>query len=785
MRASLRVVHCSWAAATGWAQPTSPWETEASPRGRSTTVWPPRARKICRPFWVSVPFWTVCDPGVTRICATVGGMAMGGSASSNGCSVASGIWFSGVGSGCEGSCEGSSVPPPMAVTACETAWSTGSSWPATVRPSTCEEPVSAGLPLTQLPEAVALESLTPSSGFGGGGSSEARACVMSTLPRPGTGIVVVGMGMEPAGRPTDRLATSPVAPAVCCAGWLAVPSSVVRADMTLACSGSGSAGRFAPPLGALHVVWPELAVTGVPSGAPLTAAAEQFQPAAEADADMTTKLAAAAAATTQSILRTRNLLWDREHRSQRRRVAKPALFPLAPELERRTAAGARRTAGARSEAEAPGLLDDLAVGGQAPAGAQVADEVPVQGALVLAAGLRIRAPESEVDGAADLLVVEDRAGRARDAEGGADPDLAQEARAVVGGQRALQVLVADRRAARDDLAVAQLELHAVDVDPGRRRADGEAHAAVGALLVRAGEDLAAGHVAPAVGVDPRAAGDAEGDVGALGLEAQLARRAQAADQAALEGAQAAPGPHRVGLVEEQRAAHEGREVLERHARLRGERLGRPQRRAPALLHRRLADRAPRAGVARDAIGVHAGELAHVAGCLDAHQRVDPLGLCQGQVRIVVEVAIARVRVVGRRLPGQLDAQQRPRLVLEDRALELEQERRRQRGRAHEHALAALHLEAVAGEEVGERRGVERTHGASRSGKCSARCSRSTSRIQRRSSWVATRRRMSSSRWPSVGTSETTQRTARCSKSSSVARCQASSWERTLPCRVSW
>ena len=81
--------------------------------------------------------------------------------------------------------------------------------------------------------------------------------------------------------------------------------------MTLACSGSGNAGRFAPPLAALHVAWPTLAVTGVPSGCPLTAAAEQFQPAAEADADMTATLPTAAA-TTQSILRTRDLLWDDE-----------------------------------------------------------------------------------------------------------------------------------------------------------------------------------------------------------------------------------------------------------------------------------------------------------------------------------------------------------------------------------------------------------------------------------------------------------------------------------------
>ena len=119
--------------------------------------------------------------------------------------------------------------------------------------------------------------------------------------------------------------------------------------------------------------------------------------------------------------------------------------------------------------------------------------------------------------------------------------------------------------------------------------------------------------------------------------------------ALLEGAQAAPRRDRVGLVEEQRAAHEGREVLERHAGLRGQRLGRPQRRAPALLHRRLADRAARTGVAGDAIGVDAGELAHVAGRLDAHERVDPLGLGEREVGVVVEVALARVRVVGGRL----------------------------------------------------------------------------------------------------------------------------------------
>ena len=60
----------------------------------------------------------------------------------------------------------------------------------------------------------------------------------------------------------------------------------------------------------MHVVAPTLAVTGVPMGGPDSALAEQFQPAADAEADMTSTLAAIAA-TTQNILRTKDLqMWD-------------------------------------------------------------------------------------------------------------------------------------------------------------------------------------------------------------------------------------------------------------------------------------------------------------------------------------------------------------------------------------------------------------------------------------------------------------------------------------------
>jgi hypothetical protein len=119
----------------------------------------------------------------------------------------------------------------------------------------------------QRPLAVARDSFTPSSGPAAAGTSERRACVMSTSPTPGTGTAVVGIGIgASAGTSSVRLTTSPVAPAVCWPGWPAGPSSAVRADMTLACSGMGSAGRLPPELAALHVAAPTLAVTGAPAG---------------------------------------------------------------------------------------------------------------------------------------------------------------------------------------------------------------------------------------------------------------------------------------------------------------------------------------------------------------------------------------------------------------------------------------------------------------------------------------------------------------------------------------
>src|SRR4051794_38090415 len=145
--------------------------------------------------------------------------------------------------------------------------------------------------------------------------------------------------------------------------------------------------------------------------------------------------------------------------------------------------------------EAPVEHQHVAIGGEPPAAAQGADQGPVQRARVLSAPLPIRPAERAGDGPPDLLVEEDRPGRPVDAEVRPDPQLAQVARAAVGLERALEVVVAGPRPRRDDLAVAELELDPVDVDARGRRAHRETDAPARARLVRAGEDLAARHVA--------------------------------------------------------------------------------------------------------------------------------------------------------------------------------------------------------------------------------------------------------------------------------------------------
>ena len=110
---------------------------------------------------------------------------------------------------------------------------------------------------------------------------------------------------------------------------------------------------------------------------------------------------------------------------------------------------------------------------------------------------------------------------------------------------------------------------------------------------RAGEDLAGGHVALAVGVDPRAALDAEREVGALGLDPQLAARSRAARSAAPAGRcsspHAATGSSR--SRNSARSTSAAKSPVDMPACCAPGRR-RPHRPAPAALQRDVADRRP-------------------------------------------------------------------------------------------------------------------------------------------------------------------------------------------------
>ena len=102
--------------------------------------------------------------------------------------------------------------------------------------------------------------------------------------------------------------------------------------------------------------------------------------------------------------------------------------------------------------------------------------------------------------------------------------------------------------------------------PPARGGTVEAQDALGAVLVRAGEDLAAGHVALAVAVDPPAAADRQAQVGALGLDADLARPRQPRDQRRPGTRRAAARRHGVGPVQEQGARRRTRRTPRRPSR---------------------------------------------------------------------------------------------------------------------------------------------------------------------------------------------------------------------------
>ena len=320
--------------------------------------------------------------------------------------------------------------------------------------------------------------------------------------------------------------------------------------------------------------------------------------------------------------------------------------------------------------------------------------------LVRPAGLGIGAAEREVDGAADLLVEQDRPRRPVDA--GLVPIPISPSRRAPGSVSSVASRYSWPRSARASTTRpgAELELDPGDLDAARARRDREADPALGGVLDRAGEDLARRHVAPAVGVDPGAAGDAR--AAGRSRRPRCAARARGSSRSIRRSCSARSSPQargRVVAVEERRAAHELGELGRAHAGALGarRRSARACRTSAAAARPRAA--APRARAARASrAGSTPASAVVFSGAWIVSDASVPLGLGQlggGEAVEVPSRAAAHHCSAG---AGQLGPQQRPGLALEQLALDGQQQRRGQRGRAHDDLLAGLRVEAVAAQQ---------------------------------------------------------------------------------------
>ena len=227
------------------------------------------------------------------------------------------------------------------------------------------------------------------------------------------------------------------------------------------------------------------------------------------------------------------------------------------------------------------------------------------------------------------------------------------------------------RARAHDLAVSNVSATSATVTPRGLEGTVKRIVAVGRVLERAGEHLAAGHVAPSVGVDPGAAVDAQAQVGPVGLDPDLACRARA-------GRPARPGvavSSRHACTGSGRSRNSARStnagvVVVAHAGLLGQRRRRPERAAPALASRASWIGARARPRARSAPGRRRPGSACSRARRSARSASTRSSLGQFERREVVELRVRReaveVRGQRRRAPRRSE---RPRAALQQRAVQ--------------------------------------------------------------------------------------------------------------------
>src|ERR687887_650545 len=284
------------------------------------------------------------------------------------------------------------------------------------------------------------------------------------------------------------------------------------------------------------------------------------------------------------------------------------------------------------------LLDDFTVELDLSALPEVLDDVPVELADVLPADLGETVSEREMDRAVDLLVEERVLHVLRDSRVAADPELAEAPRAVVEVEHLDQEVLVRLRRGVHDLAVLEAEPDALDLASAVDRWElGKRDRAGRRVLERRVEELPARDVGAACVDEPRAAGEAQRQIRAVGGDPDLVRGVEALRVAA----------HALSLgvpVEQARAVEEVLELGERHPRvLRERRRGELTADPLQLVGEHALDVRPQAGLdAAEDLRVDACELTRVLRGLDS----DP------GVRLVKGARLDRRGVV-EELPGCL------------------------------------------------------------------------------------------------------------------------------------
>ena len=326
-----------------------------------------------------------------------------------------------------------------------------------------------------------------------------------------------------------------------------------------------------------------------------------------------------------------------------------------------------------SDDEAPVLLERLAVDLDPAAPAQVADQVGVDGALVLAAGLRVARADRHVDGAADLLVEQDVAGAAVDPVVGADPELAEPAGALVGVEQLIRYSSPRSAPASTTLPASNRSRTPATSRPptiaGRWKVTSPSTESSTGPVKNSPSGMLC---SPSAG-DERAPGDPEPDVGARARSRGPPRGPRSSPRAACTPRR--PASRRSsgsGSSARQAPIVEVLEVGQAHLGVGGVGVGREERVDPAVRRprRRAASSSPSAGGSPPGAASGApAEPRTARGCWCSAPIRDPavgvVGRPLGQRRDPLELRVGGVLEVGRGLPLDRDRDHRMPARLED------------------------------------------------------------------------------------------------------------------------